>query len=92
MKQSKMTNLRVDAVGTKKLHSVMKQASSIKITINIDTDSLTALRAAAQRTGIPYQRLLNQILKEGLVSQSSNEDRLDRIERELVRLKKKLTA
>jgi len=41
MKQSKMTNLRVDAAGTKKLRSAMKQVSSIKITINID--SLTAL-------------------------------------------------
>jgi predicted DNA binding CopG/RHH family protein len=92
MKQPKMTNLRIDAAGTKKLRTAMKQASSIKITINIDADSLTALRDTAQRTGIPYQRLLNQILKEGLASQRSNEDRLARIERELTRLKKKLVA
>jgi predicted DNA binding CopG/RHH family protein len=92
MKQPKMTNLRIDAAGTKKLRAAMKQASSIKITINIDADSLTALRDTAQRTGIPYQRLLNQILKEGLANQRSNEDRLDRIERELVRLKKKVAA
>lgn len=92
MKQPKMTNLRIDAAGTKKLRSAMKQASSIKITINIDTDSLAALRATAQKTGVPYQRLLNQILKEGLAGKASNEDRLTRIERELTRLKKKLVA
>jgi predicted DNA binding CopG/RHH family protein len=92
MKQPKTTNLRIDAAGTKKLRAAMKQAGSIKITINIDADSLTALRDTAQRTGIPYQRLLNQILKEGLANQRSNEDRLDRIERELVRLKKKIAA
>ncbi len=92
MKQPRMTSLRVDVAGTKKTRAAMKQPGSIKITINIDADSLTALRDTAQRTGIPYQRLLNQILKEGLASQRSNEDRLDRIERELVLLKKKLVA
>lgn len=92
MKQPKTTSLRVDAAGTKKLRAAMKQARSIKITINIDADSLTSLRETAQRTGVPYQRLLNQILKEGLASQQVNEDRLARIERELVRLKRKLAA
>lgn len=92
MKQPKMTGLRIDTAGTKKIRSAMKQAGSIKITINIDADSLTTLRDTALRTGVPYQRLLNQILKEGLASQRINEDRLDRIERELARLKKKRVA
>lgn len=92
MKQPKMTNLRVDAVGTKKLRAAMQQARSIKITINIDADSLSTLRETAERTGIPYQRLLNNILKEGLASQRLTEDRLARIEKELARLKKKLVA
>lgn len=92
MKQPKMTGLRVDPAGTKKIRNAMKQPGSIKITVNIDADSLTALRDTALRTGIPYQRLLNQILKAGLAGQRANEDRLDRIERELARLKKKRVA
>ncbi|MBI5462114.1 MAG: hypothetical protein HY941_08035 [Gammaproteobacteria bacterium] len=92
MKQPKMMSLLVDMAGTKKLRASMQQARSIKITINIDADSLSALRETAERTGIPYQRLLNNILKEGLASQRLTEDRLARIEKELARLKKKLVA
>ena len=92
MKQPKKTHLRIDTAGTKKVRDAMRKAQRIKITINVDADSLTALRNAAQRTGVPYQRLLNNILKEGLASQSVTEDRLERIEKELARLKKKLVA
>jgi len=87
-----MTNLRIDAAGTKKMRSAMQRASSVKITINIDADSLSALRETAERTGVPYQRLLNNILREGLANQAVTEDRLTRIEKELARLKKKLAA
>jgi predicted DNA binding CopG/RHH family protein len=92
MKQPKMTNLRIDAAGTKKVRTAMQRARSVKITINIDAGSLSALRETAERTGVPYQRLLNKILKEGLANQNLNEDRLARIEKELARIKKKLAA
>lgn len=92
MKQPKTTNLRIDAAGTRKIRSAMQRARSIKITINIDADSLSALRETAERTGVPYQRLLNNILKEGLANQNVTEDRLARIEKELARIKKKLAA
>ncbi|MDV3238437.1 MAG: BrnA antitoxin family protein [Gammaproteobacteria bacterium] len=92
MKQPKMTNLRIDAAGTKKMRSAMQRARSVKITINIDADSLSALRETAERTGVPYQRLLNNILREGLSNQALTEDRLARIEKELARIKKKLAA
>jgi predicted DNA binding CopG/RHH family protein len=92
MKQPKTTNLKVDATGTRKIRAEMQRSRSIKITINIDAESLSALRETAERTGIPYQRLLNNILKEGLANQSVTEDRLARIEKELARLKRKLAA
>lgn len=92
MKQPKTTDLKIDAAGTKKIRTAMQRARSIKITINIDADSLSALRETAERTGVPYQRLLNNILKEGLESQNLTEDRLARIEKELARIKKKLAA
>lgn len=92
MKQPKTTDLKIDVAGTKKIRAAMQQTRSIKITINIDADSLLVLRETAERTGVPYQRLLNNILKEGLSRQSETEDRLTRLEKELARLKKKLAA
>lgn len=92
MKQPKTKNLKIDAAGTRKIRAEMQKSRSIKITINIDADSLNALRETAARTGIPYQRLLNNILKEGIAKQSATEDRLARIEQELARIKKKLAA
>lgn len=92
MKPPKTTDLKIDVAGTKKIRAAMQRTRSIKITINIDADSLLALRETAERTGIPYQRLLNNILKEGLTRQSETEDRLTRLEKELARLKKKMAA
>lgn len=70
----------------------MSKAKKVKITINIDEDSLSMLKSLAENTGAPYQKLLNQVLKEGLATRSSSETRLDRIERELEKLKKKVAA
>ncbi len=92
MKQPKLSDLTIDTAGTRKIRAGMKKSPSVKITINIDAESLDTLRDEAARTGIPYQRLLNNILKEGLARQSETEDRLDRIEKELARIKKQLVA
>jgi len=64
----------------------------VKITINIDQDSLEALRELAGESGASYQKLLNQVLREGLKKRDSAEARLDRIERELEQLKRKRVA
>jgi len=90
MKQPKFSDLVIDAKGTREIRSAMKRAKKIKITINVDEDSLVLLRKMSSETGAPYQKLLNQILKEGLSKRS--ESRLDRIERELQRIKRKIAA
>ena len=41
-------------------------SGKIKITINIDQDILGILREEAANTGIPYQRLINQLLRKAL--------------------------
>ena len=92
MKQPKLNDLVVDPRGTKQMRSQMKKARRIKITINIDEDSLVLLRKISGQTGAPYQQLLNQVLKEGLSRRSDAESRLDRIERELKRIKRKIAA
>ena len=59
----------------------------VKITINFDQDSLETLRGIAGKSGASYQKLLNQVLKDGLRKRDDAEAQLDRIERELEQLK-----
>ncbi len=92
MKQPKLNELVIDRRGTKENRSKMKRSKKIKVTINVDEDSLVLLRKMSSETGAPYQKLLNQILKEGLSKRTEAESRLDRIEKELKRIKRELAA
>lgn len=88
MKQPKISDLVIDGKGTKRIRSEAAKTKKVKITINIDHDSLEAIQALASSTGGSYQKLLNQVLRDGLKRRNDSESRLDRIERELERLKK----
>jgi predicted DNA binding CopG/RHH family protein len=92
LKQPKLSDLVIDRKGTHRMRVEAAKAKKIKITINIDQDSLEALRSMAGKTGASYQKLLNQILKKGLKANEESESRLDRLEKELEKLKKKLAA
>jgi uncharacterized DUF497 family protein/predicted DNA binding CopG/RHH family protein len=92
MREPKLKNLKFDVAETSKVRRSIKKQKSVKITINIDADSLAALKKEASASGAPYQRLLNRILKESLASKKSTESRIDRIERELREVKRRLTA
>ncbi|MBI3604955.1 MAG: BrnA antitoxin family protein [Nitrospirae bacterium] len=92
MKQPKLSDLVLDEKGTREIRKKMGKSRKIKITINIDQDSLDELREIAGKTGAPYQKLLNQVLRDGLKKRLESESRLDRIERELSKLKKKVAA
>ncbi|MBI1821888.1 MAG: BrnA antitoxin family protein [Nitrospirae bacterium] len=92
MKQPKLSDLILDKKGTKEIRAKMAKTKKIKITINIDQESLDALRKISGKTGAPYQKLLNQFLKEGLKTRVKSESRLDRIEREVKQIKKKIAA
>ena len=70
----------------------MAGRGSVKITINVDADSLAKLKELSADSGVPYQRLLNRILKERLSKADTVHSRLDRLEKELARVKKTLTA
>ncbi len=90
MRQPKLSSLTIDAKGTRIMRKAAAKSNKVKITINIDEDSLSHLRTRSDKTGVPYQRLLNQILKEALKGEEAMESRLERLERELARLKKKV--
>ena len=72
--------------------SKMQKTKKVKITINIDESSLGRLREIAEETGASCQKLLNQILKDGLTKRTSAESRLARLEKEIQTLKKKIAA
>jgi predicted DNA binding CopG/RHH family protein len=92
MKKPRIRDLKLDAEGTRRLRTEMAGRTSVKITINVDADSLAKLKELSTDSGVPYQRLLNTILKERLSKVETTHSRLDRIEKELARLKKTIAA
>ena len=92
MKQPKLSDLKIDTKGTKAIRKMMTKSKKIKITINVEEDLLREIRRMAESMGTPYQTLLNKVLKDAVLSKIEDGSRLDRLERELERLKKKLAA
>lgn len=92
MKQPNLNDLTIDYKGTRQMRIKASKTKKIKITINIDQDNLDILRAMANKTGAPYQKLLNQMLREGLKGQKATESRIDKVEKDLELIKKKLAA
>lgn len=91
MKQPKLHNLKIDMVGTRRIRERMR-SQKVKITINVDSDTLSAVRELAEKGGMPYQTLLNRLLRETVILKKSEESRLARLEREVNRIKKELAA
>ena len=92
MKEPKLNELVIDEKGTQQIRRKMAASRSIKITINIDKGNLEMLRAKAAKTGVPYQRLLNRLLTSALQNDTQTESRLDRLEKEISRLKRRIVA
>jgi hypothetical protein len=92
VKKPSVRDVKVDIPGTHRLHAEMATGGSVKITINVDAESLAKLKTLSAESGVPYQRLLNRILKQHLATADTLGSRVDRIERELARVKKTLAA
>ena len=91
MKQKTKSKLTIDWVGTKAIRASMASRKFVKITINVDATSLSTLKKESEKSGVPYQRLLNALLKEG-IEKKHTESRLDKLEKEVERVKRKLAA
>ena len=92
MKKPSLKSLKVDKAETKRIRSAMARQKSIKITININAETLAKLRAMADESGIPYQRLINRTLSESMSDKVTAASRLEQIENEIKVLKRKLAA
>jgi predicted DNA binding CopG/RHH family protein len=92
MKKPNLKNLKIDESETKRIRSSMAHQKSIKITININAETLEKLKEIAEDSGVPYQRLINRTLADSLAAKTKANSRLDRMEKELAALKKKIAA
>jgi len=92
MKEPRIKNLKEDTLETAKIRRSLKKQKRVKITINLDADSLEVLKKEALASGVPYQRLLNKLLKQSLANKRAAESRIDRLERELREIKRRLAA
>ncbi len=92
MRKPSLKSLKIDLSETKNIRESMSRQKSVKITININAETLSKLRAMADKSGVPYQRLINRTLIESLHSKSSSDSRLERLEKEIKVLKKKIAA
>ncbi len=90
MKQPNLNDLEVDVQGTKRIRSKMAKAKKVKITINLDEDVLELVKQQAEESGTPYQSLINRLIRGALIENKEEAKRIDRIERELEALKKKV--
>ena len=92
MRKPRIGDVKVDVTGTRRLRAAMTGRRSVKITINLDADSLAKLKELSADSSVPYQRLLNQLLRERLAQADPIHARVERLEKELARVKKHLVA
>ena len=91
MKQPKLSDLKIDKLGTHRVRKAMAREKKVKITINLDADLLATLRDLANSRGTPYQTLINRMLRQvAMEKKSLDESRFEKLERELALLKKKI--
>lgn len=90
MKQPNIKDLVIDIEGSDEIRAAMAKVKKIKITINIDEDILRTVRKMSDRTGVPYQSLLNRILRGAVSRRKQTESRITRLEKEVSALKNRL--
>ena len=92
MREPRLDELMVDEAASVQLRAALTREKAVTLTIMIDTKSLHALKEASRRTGVPYQALVSRALKTGLTRRVTTESRLDRLEREVKKMKRILVA
>lgn len=60
---NQIEDLKVDVKGAQKIRSKMAKTKKVKITINIEEDILAVVRKEADSSGVPYQILINHLLR-----------------------------
>ena len=77
-------------MATKKIPAALSKKNRGPITVHLDTDSLKALKTLSSTTGIPYQKLLIRLLTASATREETTQSRLDRLEQELHKIKRRV--
>ena len=81
MREPRGSYLKIDKNGTAKIRCDLVRHRGMKITMNVDTKSLQALKVISRRTGRPSHGLVRRVLQDGVRARVNAEARLDRLER-----------
>lgn len=92
MKQPSLSRLRIDRAATRKLRAALSKSDRVTLTVNLDTNLLQTLKSLSMKTGIPYQRLLNRLLMTTAEHQETVQARLNRLEQEIRKIKRRFAA
>lgn len=92
MKKINFKKLAYNQEMTDKIRQRARNTKKVKITFNLDADTLKSLKILAELNGGSYQKLMNKILTDAISNKSKQEDRLDYLEKEFEKIKKKLSA
>lgn len=92
MREPSLRHLTIDEAATARLRAALARKKTVTVTINVDVKSVRALQQASRQTGVPYQALIGRVLKETTRRRATTESRLDRLEREVKRMKRILVA
>lgn len=90
MKQPNVNSVIIDRAGTKTLRAKLKKTKNVKITINVDADSIGAISKHRGKNWPAYYRITGRILNTKFDDNAVA--RLERVERELKKLKRQIAA
>lgn len=92
MKQPSLRHLKIDQSATRKIRSTFSKNKRVTITLNLDAKSIQGLKSLSEKTGLPYQRLLNSLVAASATGQGAIQTRLDRLEQEIRKIKRRFAA
>lgn len=92
MKQPSLRQLTIDRAGTDKIRTALLKNSHVTITVNLDAAQLQTLTSRSKKSDMPYQRLLKTLLPTSLSQEEAIHSRLDRLEQELRKMKRRHAA
>ncbi len=92
MREPSLAQLKIDEAATERMRKAIAASKAVKITITLDRSSLKTLQELSRKTGVPYQDLIGKTVKDAMRRRITTDSRIDRLERELKKMKRMLVA
>jgi predicted DNA binding CopG/RHH family protein len=92
MKPPSLRQLKIDRTGTKNIRTALWKKRQVTITVHLNPADLRAAKSHSKKAEIPYQRLFSTLLATSARQQESMQARLNRLEQELRKIKRRIAA